>query len=976
MRSAYIEQVRRIAPEFLFDRETELAELAAWCTSTGHDAAYVWWRAPAWSGKSALLSWFVLHPPRDVRVVSFFITARLSGQNDKTAFAEVVLEQLAELLGRPLPELLTDATRDAHLLSLLDDAATACRQGGQRFVLVVDGLDEDRGVTVGPDGHSVAALLPAQPPEGMRIVVAGRPDPPIPQDVPEHHPLRDRSIVRVLPRSKRADVVRIDAQRELSHLLRGTSTYQDLLGLVAGAGGGLTGEDLAELTGLSTWDVDEHLRAVTGRTFSRREAGSALVPAYLLAHEQLQQDAVRMLGKSRLAEYRQRLHVWADGYRGQGWPPGTPEYLLRGYFLMLRETGETSRLAVYALDRARHARMLDLVGGDSTVLAEVAAALDALAARDEPDLLAMVRLAICRSELHDRNFLIPVGLPEAWSRLGQHTRAEALARALPDPVQQARALVKVARAVVAATGDHAWAESIVRTIAQPKWAVEALSELAAPTSGLARTDALLATTENIGRGRAAANRPQRPGAVDAAVAKGDLRRAEQLARRITGGTQRARALALVAKAFATAGDINHAETIARTIKGRQTRVQTLAALIVPMAEAGDAVGAEALAIQVETMARTARAHRRPDEVIAVITAVMAAGDISMASALAGTITEARQQAAAVTELAATVAAHGDVGRAETLAGTISEPRWHALALVEICRVLAAAGDTMEARRFGLAARVAARTVRYIHELAEVSAGLAAGLAVIGDLEDAESLARHISSPRWRDRALTDVIASTAIRGHLERAESLVEEVVDSDLQSLALVTIVRAMVGDEVRAVAVANSITEPRWRARALTDLLVAASAKGCSINRRADEARTAVDAIAYTSQRAQALAELVTAVAEAGELGRAETLAHEIAVPYWRGRALRDLAVAVAETGDLQRARALASIIGDPDEQARALADVASRHGGIQAGQMLAHVLRTRGWIATLDALALLQPAVVLAIGDDLLAQPDASR
>ena len=53
--------------------------------------AYRWWRAKAWSGKSALLSWFVLHPPPGVRIVSFFITARLASQNDRSAFIDNVL---------------------------------------------------------------------------------------------------------------------------------------------------------------------------------------------------------------------------------------------------------------------------------------------------------------------------------------------------------------------------------------------------------------------------------------------------------------------------------------------------------------------------------------------------------------------------------------------------------------------------------------------------------------------------------------------------------------------------------------------------------------------------------------------------------------------------------------------------------------------------------------------------------------------
>ena len=86
-------------------------------------------------------------------------------------------------------------------------------------MLVVDGLDEDRGVTTGQDAHTIAGLLPADPPAGMRVIVAGRPNPPIPDDVPDWHPLRDPGIIRALRESQNArDVERLSRQ-ELQRLL-------------------------------------------------------------------------------------------------------------------------------------------------------------------------------------------------------------------------------------------------------------------------------------------------------------------------------------------------------------------------------------------------------------------------------------------------------------------------------------------------------------------------------------------------------------------------------------------------------------------------------------------------------------------------------------------------------------------------------------------------------------------------------------
>ena len=209
------------------------------------------------------MSWFVLHPPPGIMVVSFFITARYKGQDDRTAFIDAVTEQLTILLRRPVPEYLAEAAREHHLLALLAEAAGT----GRGLVLVVDGLDEDRAVTAGPDIYSIAALLPARPPPGLRVIVAGRSDPSVPDDVPNDHPLRDPGIVRTLVPSPAAVVVRSDMQRELRRLLHGDQAQQDLLGLVTAAGGGLAARDLADLTGIEAREIEESLRTVAGRSF-------------------------------------------------------------------------------------------------------------------------------------------------------------------------------------------------------------------------------------------------------------------------------------------------------------------------------------------------------------------------------------------------------------------------------------------------------------------------------------------------------------------------------------------------------------------------------------------------------------------------------------------------------------------------------------------------------------------------------------
>lgn len=63
------------------------------------------WRAGPWAGKSALVVVRAAPPPEmagRVRIVSFFITARLAAQDTREAYTQVLLEQLASLLDQSL----------------------------------------------------------------------------------------------------------------------------------------------------------------------------------------------------------------------------------------------------------------------------------------------------------------------------------------------------------------------------------------------------------------------------------------------------------------------------------------------------------------------------------------------------------------------------------------------------------------------------------------------------------------------------------------------------------------------------------------------------------------------------------------------------------------------------------------------------------------------------------------------------------
>ncbi|MET9432879.1 hypothetical protein [Streptomyces sp. NPDC006551] len=723
VRSAYWEQVRRIAPVELVDRERELASLAAFCLADS-GPSYVWWRAEAWAGKTALMAWFALNPPPGVRIVPFFITARWGAQNDVVAYVDVVLEQLAELAGEGIPAHLTASTREAHLLRLQGEAARACAERGERLVLLVDGLDEDRGVTTGPDAHSIASLLPISLP----TIVSGRLNPPVPVDVPAGHPLRDPAVVRTLEPSPSARAIRAEAERELKRLLEAGGLEHDLLALLTAAGGGLTADDLAELTGAVPYRVRDVLRTGPGRTFAARS------DAYLLAHEELQAQAVEMLGRRELDRYRRVLHAWAEEWQARDWPAETPDYLLRGYFSMLRAAGDVERMVGCALDSVRHDRLLEATGGDIVALDEVRLAEEAFVGAGVPDLVDLVRLVIRREELVERNDRIPRTLPWAWAALGRTGRAEALARSIPSLDWRALALVDVAAELAARGG----AEDARRVLEDAEAAARRYTD--------AFGDERDTTLAEVSR---------------AWVGAGLLDRAEDVARAVDDPYVRARLLPELAHARARQGEEARARALCLSEADDRVRALGLAAVARARATAGDAAravrsavtedaGSESLALAVVSgELRRAGDRAAADEALARLDAVLCVSPV-------------------LTDVVGALADAGEYDRAAAAALLHPDPEERGWAQRVPVIALAAAGEID--RAWELAGRIE-------HAPAQASArlGVAAGAAGSGAYERAEELARTIDDQRCRERALNRVVAALAGAGETERAERLARD---------------------------------------------------------------------------------------------------------------------------------------------------------------------------------------------------------
>lgn len=960
-RSAYWEQVPRIAPATLVDRDRELEELTRFCTAED-GPSYGWWRAEAWAGKTALLAWFALHPPQSVRVVPFFITARLGAYNDRLAYIDVVLEQLAEIVGEALPAYLTGPTREAHLLRLYGEAAHVCARRGQRLVLLVDGLDEDRTWTTSADAHSIASLLPDRLAAGMRVIVAGRPHPPLPSDVPAHHPLRDPGIARRMDVSQHAQIIRGEAERELKVLLADTGLQHDLLGLVTAAGGGLTAADLAELTGATPYLIKDTLRSHAGRTFAVRQGHTAEV--YLLAHEGLLDHATEMLGVAVLKRYRRMLHAWAEQYAARGWPAGSPEYLLRGYFLMLRADGDLQRIVGCALDVVRHDRMLDVTFGDAVASGEIRVAEELIVDAGVPDLLDMVRLAIRREELDARNEGVGSTLPWAWAALGHHHRAVALARSVPDPDNRALALTRVAEQFV----QQAESEQAIPLLEEAEALLGKAEDLWEHTH--AALAVAVAAWRRMGRPERAehlvstvgdmwSRRMLLPGLVEARVHAGAFHRAEALTLEETDPVARTLSMASLLAALAEAGHVDEARVRARAAEPAHAAL-ALARVASVLNRAGHRDAAEVLWEEAE---HSLPASGAPAEVIGVLAGE---GVFDRARNAIALLTGTQDRDTAACKLVTAQAAAGEHDDAEAFIRIIEDPYIRSAALTGIVEQLVCSGAFEQAQ--GIAA-----TIPDESEQSRAQTLIVGGLAGAGDFDEAEACARTYDRP-FMHPAMCEIVEALAAAGAFAKAGELARAIrYKRGFPGLARGAVAAAAGGHHVRAVECLSTVDvelrgmqpTPRGtellemaqimadagQAEAATTLveeaepllraLTAGSPSDFEIRRRNLLTSVAAEVLVAVGElhRAEALlcqinggmevsggwARLVRQLVRDGEFDRAEALVDSIDAEF--DDVLRaEAAVELAQAGAFDRARTLATEVRVPDLRLYAWAGLAA--------------------------------------------------
>ncbi|WP_406628965.1 hypothetical protein [Amycolatopsis sp. WGS_07] len=1012
-RSRYRHWVRQVAPPELIGRAGELAELAEFCTDpAGPD--YVWWRAAPWTGKSALMATFVLNPPERVRVVSFFVTARSLGDDTREAFVDVVQEQLAEVL-----ETAKDpSARNLH--AVFADAAAHCRARGERLVLVVDGLDEDRGA--GPGGHSIAALLP-YPENGLRVIVASRLNPDVPPDVRSDHPLRAPGIERPLAFSPAAVAAKADMERELDALLRGPAGEQDLLGFLVAARGGLTSYDLAELTQRRRRDVERVLNSGASRSFTRRPAHwhpHRAPEIYLLGHENLRREAVEALGQAELSRYRSAIDEWADRYRRDGWPPGTPQFLLRGYFQLVQETGDAAALVELATDPARHQRMLDATGGDLTAMAELEAARTAVLASEQPDLVELIMLDMYRSNFRHRNKITPERLPATWAELGKIEHATALAQSMTEPAPRRRALLGLAGALVRG-GRLDRAGQLLEDEHDPDLRDALLAEIAVSAAGNGEARASVqilprlspdrrklvrALTAALGpepdfaalatlAGQIADERVRDDTLHDLAVLAIGRPVAADLADAVSDAHRRARTRSALAHELYRRGEIAQARELA--LEWRVDDVVLRIDLVAALAAADDPAETIAAFGSRFSAEKRERVFSRT-----LVPALAETGRLAGIPDVLESLTNAFARDGAITSYVEALARNGDVDAAFRWAGRFSSERrsflereYDVRRYALLAETLLSAGDPVRAREAAERAEALARRPVSDWRTADAITALAAAVVQAGDVRRAELLAPVVRES-WSDgREIRELANLVAARGDVRIAEDLVVSLELPHQAAEPLVVLARRLrsAGDHAALARLAAHVRKGMAvsgegfvsaRIRILCAVgepadLVSLAAGGNDASRglalldgipdlaARGEVGAALELCGFLEEHDafDARRALVRELAAAGHVDQAEAVLESFA----EGRH-RDLATAAflpeLARHDLPRALERVRLLQLPDDRARLLVEIAEAAPAEDRRRILAEALALGHWSVIVPALDTDELAGLLDVAD----------
>jgi hypothetical protein len=356
------------------------------------------------------------------------------------------------------------------------------------------------------------------------------------------------------------------------------------------------------------------------------------------------------------------------------------------------------------------------------------------------------------------------------------------------------------------------------------------------------------------------------------------------------------------------------------------------------------------------------------ELITLSSATLAVGDrdrftrlVDRAEAVNASLRFADDRDVRRYQLVPVLARAGDFDRAEDIVAAMTEPFWRIRALADLSAQLTASGDVSKGGALADQAQSLAEEQPYPFLRGATLADLAYRFARAGDTARAGRLV---------DRAEATIPAIAA-------DDDDMRDRVEHEAQTLASLALAAGRAGDHTRAEQFAGRVESmlsslPGQVSRAtMLQWLAAGPARTrdrqlAQID-RAEEATLKID---IAVERHRLLADLAAIRSKAGDHAGAERVVRTIpAHNSYVSKALIAAAEALAEAGEVDRAEAVARSASNPSDEAAALIEVAARADPERARPLVAQALRVADWTAPLRLLPSLEPDAVSALADDLL-------
>ncbi|MFT3944738.1 MAG: hypothetical protein QM705_13080 [Ancrocorticia sp.] len=955
-------------------REEELAQIESFARATGNEQWW-WWTAGPWAGKTTLMAQIAKDALPSVRVAYLFIIGRQVVHADSDAFYSHLLPQLALLAGLDYYEKPTDlAGKRTQFNRLLRIASYRAQMDNKTILLIIDGLDEDQGTP--PEKQSVAYSLPAEVPVNVRILVASRGNPPLPDEVPPGHPLRAIP-QHLLTESPAAVAARDRAIAELRVILRisnGQDRYgRDILAFLAASGAALTAQDLSELTGQPRWVIDELLASRDGRSFNVAKLPDGQY-AYTLGHDMLDQilvtkfldtpvkppsvnqgvteeqanaDRTRYQAERQAAlrPWRHRIADWGQEWATKGWPDSTPEYLVSATFvsLLCADPDLQDRGVQIVTDDNRKDLLARKHWADDEALSQLRNASQDLLdhwTNGHLNLLQLAKTLTYSDSLKQKYANVTESLPATLAKLGQLRRAIGIARAIPDPSRRALALSKLTP-ILDNVADHA---TSIRT------AEEALTTADTITDSFMKAGALARIAQQIAR-------------TDPAKASKVTEEALTIANTIVDASMKAGRMVDIVYSLAITDPIR-ALTVAKTITDNSSKVWALTGIVQSLTTATDPTKANKVIDKALIIAKTITDNYDKARALANIAQSLISIDPAKANKVtdealttAKTITNDPWKDRALSGIAQSLSTTGPI-RALTVASTITDNHLKAEALASIAQCLAAT-DPAKANTVAEEALTTAKTITNDYLKASVLAKIAGQLATTDPTkantvaEEALTTTRTITNGRGKVSVLAIIAQQLATTDPAKAGkvidEALATSIINNDNdKSMALANISNTLTTralslgstNPTTALEAASTITSNYDKARALTNIAQSLTTTDpTKANTVTDEALTTARTITNKYDKVLALDNIakqlaITDPTKANTVtDEALTTARTITYDHGKVSVLAIIAQQLATTDPakagkvIDEALAIAKTITDDFDKDNALAYIAAR-------------------------------------------------